>query len=162
MPTRSARIVRLPVPLMRAAGDLAARDLFHRDRLAGHHRLVDDAAALDDRRRRPALSRRVARATTSPTSTARDRHVDLRRRRESRERSLAPARAAAGSRRSVRPRARNSSTWPEEHEHGDHHRSVEVGFDDAVDAEAVGEERRRERAGHAERDTRRRRRARSA
>ena len=110
----------------RAADDLRARLLLHRDRLAGDHRLVHRAAALDD----DAVHRhllagpdaqhdRRAGPASSGTSSSRP--------------SGRTTRAVFGARPSslrmaplVWPRARSSSTWPEQHQDRDHGGRVEV------------------------------------
>ena len=102
-PTRSARITKLPVPLTVRAGDAVAGALLDRHRLAGDHRLVDGARVPRGRRRRPAPSRRAARADASPTCTSRERDVALRAvRRRRGARSSGRGRAARGSRRRSR------------------------------------------------------------
>ena len=48
LPTRSARMTKLPVPLTVPPVTLSPTDLFHRERLAGDHRLLDVGAAFQD------------------------------------------------------------------------------------------------------------------
>ena len=104
-------MTKLPVPLTVPPVTRVAGLLLDRDRLAGDHRLVDRAAALDDDAVHRNSSRRAARADvadvtvaigTSTSSTIADDARGLRRQAE----QLPDRRARPAS------RARSSSTWP--------------------------------------------------
>ena len=108
-PTRSARITKLPVPLTVPPVTLVAGRLLDRDRLAGDHRFVDGAAALEhdavDRHllagpHAQPVARRAPRSsgTSASLPSARDRRA--RRRREAEQR--ADRAAGAGCARAAR------------------------------------------------------------
>ena len=110
LPTRSRPHDEAAGAVHRAAGHRAAGRLLDRDRLAGHHRLVDAAAALEHdavhRHLSPGRTRRRSPTCTCASGTPlRAVGVDAARRRGARPSS---ARIAA----LVRLRARSSSTWP--------------------------------------------------
>ena len=160
---RRARAVITSVPLTvdRAADHAVARLLVDRDRLAGDHRFVDRAApSSDDAVDRHLLAgphaQQVAdldlvRAARPLRGRSRTTPRGLRREPE----QLANRRAGAMARAQL-------EHLPEQHEHGDDDRGVEVGVDRAVHPEAVGKEARRHGRDHAVADTPRRRRGRSA
>ncbi len=138
LPTRSARMTKLPVPLMVAPVTRCPGFLDDGHRLSREHRFVDDAAALDDEPvGRDLLARPDAQAIAQ--ADVRDRLVELLAvaddaRRARRKVEQLPDR---GARAAARPQLENLA---EEHEHGDHDRGIEVGLDGAVHAEA-GRER---------------------
>ena len=102
-PTRSARITSVPVPLTVAPMTRSPALLLDRDRLAGDHRLVDGARALERRRRRPGPSRPGRTRRRSPTRTCVERDVFLVAVGAHAPRaSSAPGRAARGSPRRSR------------------------------------------------------------
>ena len=142
-PTRSARITSEPVPLTVPPISAVAGALLDRHRLAGDHRLVDRARALERRRRRPGPSRRAARAGDRPT--ARPRAARPPRRRPSRD-------AARGLRREAEQRADRGAGaaaraqlehLAEQHERHDHGGRLEVDADAARDGRGTRRERRR-------------------
>ena len=90
----------VPVPLTVPPVTALAARLLDRDRLAGDHRLVDRARALDDDAVDRAPSRRAGRAAGRRRARARAARPPPSRRRRSAAPSSAPGRAAPGSPRS--------------------------------------------------------------
>ena len=125
-PTRSARITKRAGAVDRAADHASPGRLLDRDRLAGDHRLVDRAAALED----DAVDRHLlAGPHAQPVAGVhlRQRHVLLAAVGRDAPRGLrAPGPSSARMAPPVRLRARSSSTWPEQHQHDDDRRRLEV------------------------------------
>ncbi len=148
-PTRSACIIRLPVPFIVAPVTLAARGFLHRDGLAGDHRFVDRAAPFDDDAvDRDLLARPHAQEVAD--LDVGNRNVDLLAVANRARRLRRHARAARGSpRRSGRARA---APAPDRAAPAPSRRPPcrNTSRPTPCDAEAFREEARRERAGHAE------------
>ena len=124
--------------LMRAAGHPRTRLLVDGHRLAGHHRLVDGAAPLDDDAVHRNLLAGTNAADIADPHLARAARPALRPRGR---RAPSPARAEQLPDGRARPAARPQlEHLPEQHERRDDDGRVEIGLDDAVHPEPVGKE----------------------
>ncbi len=147
LPTRSPRMMTLPVPFTVPPVTRLSGRLLDRDRLAGHHRLVDGAAALEH----DAVDRDLlARPHAQPIADMDVRRAARRSRRRRRRRGgPSSGRARAGPDRRARAAAgAQLQHLAEEHERDDHRRRLEV------DGHliAVAAERGREQPGRQRRD----------
>ena len=126
-PTRSARMTKLPVPLTVRADHPVAGALLDRHRLAGHHRLVDRAAALEhDAVDRHLLARPHAQPVADLRPASSGTSASLPSARDAAARSSARGRAARGSRALVCAARAQLEHLAEQHQHDDHRRGLEV------------------------------------